>query len=187
MPLTMQKSFHVMVKRQMKSTLFERQDDTVYSSHFHLRSNRCWYSEYINISTILCVIVLIVPHLPNICKRWMVEKFSMLQRLLISSKERTSLGAQWGTDRDCITPFKTLKHTYYGEAEGHEMWKLHHMDTIAENHHTPYSVPAGHLLIFCVCFSSLVVIRGRENSSGKNNNKQLHTLRVRAHAKNKTA
>lgn len=74
----------------------------------------------------------------------------------------TALGTQWGTDRDCITPRKTLKHTYYEEAGGCEMWKLHQMDRTTENHNTSYSVPAGHPLISCVCFSSLVASRGKE-------------------------
>lgn len=71
---------------------------------------------------------------------------NMLQSFLNSSRERVALGAQWGTDRDCITPCKTLKHTYYEEAGGCEMWKLHQMDETTENHHTSYSVPAGHPL-----------------------------------------
>lgn len=77
--------------------------------------------------------------------------------------ERIALGTQWGTDRDDITPCKTLKHTYYEEAGGCEMWKLHQMDT-TENHHTSYSVPVGHPLISCVCFSSLVARRGKEHN-----------------------
>lgn len=93
-----------------------------------------------------------------------VAQFDMLQRLLNSSRDRVALGAQWGTDRDCITPCKTLKHTYYEETGGCEMWKLHQMDATTENHHTSYSVPAGHPLIPCVCFSTLLERRGKEHN-----------------------
>lgn len=90
---------------------------------------------------------------------WIVN---MLQSFLnSSSREGVTLGAQWGTDRDCITPCKTLKHTYYEEAGGCEMWKLHQMDATTENHHTSYLVPVGHPLISRVCFSSLFARRER--------------------------
>lgn len=111
---------------------------------------------------------------------WMAAQFNMLQSLLNSSRERIALGAQWGTDRDCITPFKTLKHTYYEEAGGYEMWKQHQMDTTTESHHTSYSVPAGHPLISCVCFSSLVGRREEEH----NNKKTAAYLSVKVDAKN---
>lgn len=94
---------------------------------------------------------------------WKVKQFKMLLSLLNSKRERSALGVQWSTDRDGITPCKTLKHTYYEESEGCEMWKLHQMDTTTENHHTSYSVPAGHPLISCVCVSSLVANRGKEH------------------------
>lgn len=86
----------------------------------------------------------------------------------------TALGTQWGTDRDCITPRKTLKHTYYEEAGGCEMWKLHQMDRTTENHNTSYSVPAGHPLISCLLFSFSCKQRERMQQ------KQLHRLTVKA-------
>lgn len=91
---------------------------------------------------------------------WKVKQFKMLLSLLNRNRE-SALGTQWSTDRDGITPCKTLKHTYYEEAEGSEMWKLHQK---TENHHTSYSVPAGHPLISCVCFSNLAATRGKEHN-----------------------